>query len=234
MLIKRYALCVILTVVLGWQLNQYFNAGQAHPIRIACVGDSITAGSGVLDKDHDSYPAQLSAMLGDAWEVKNFGANDTSVLKSGKKPYMKKRAFKLAYRFKPDVIIISLGTNDARQENWAHKTDFVKDYIDLIRTFQQMSSHPKIFICYPPPALPNEYGINDAVIKNEVLPLITEVVKQTGLTSIDLYAAMGHTPELFFDDIHPNKQGYALIAAQAYQAITADAHPITDPHSASQ
>ena len=67
MLIKRYALCVILTVVLGWQLNQYFNAGQAHPIRIACVGDSITAGSGVLDKDHDSYPAQLSAMLGDAW-----------------------------------------------------------------------------------------------------------------------------------------------------------------------
>jgi hypothetical protein len=34
------------------------------PIKVACIGNSITYGSGIPDRPRDSYPAQLARMLG--------------------------------------------------------------------------------------------------------------------------------------------------------------------------
>lgn len=36
----------------------------APPVRVACVGNSITYGTGIQDRARDSYPAQLQRMLG--------------------------------------------------------------------------------------------------------------------------------------------------------------------------
>ncbi|OYP74897.1 hypothetical protein CIK94_07310 [Prevotella sp. P4-51] len=36
----------------------------APPVRVACVGNSITYGTGIQDRARDSYPAQLERMLG--------------------------------------------------------------------------------------------------------------------------------------------------------------------------
>lgn len=57
-------------------------------IRVACVGDSITYGSGIKVRSGDSYPAQLATMLGDKWQVRNFGVGGATMLKSGDKPYL--------------------------------------------------------------------------------------------------------------------------------------------------
>lgn len=38
--------------------------GIGAPVRVACVGNSITYGTGIQDRAHDSYPAQLQRMLG--------------------------------------------------------------------------------------------------------------------------------------------------------------------------
>ena len=38
--------------------------GAAQPIRVACVGNSITYGTGIADREHFSYPVQLQNMLG--------------------------------------------------------------------------------------------------------------------------------------------------------------------------
>ena len=37
----------------------------SETIRVACVGDSITYGSGIKFRSRDSYPAQLGRMLGE-------------------------------------------------------------------------------------------------------------------------------------------------------------------------
>src|SRR4051812_45583234 len=77
----------------------------AHtPVRVACVGDSITFGHRVPDPEHNSYPAQLAAMLGDKWEVRNFGVNGATALKNGTKPYNEQPAFRDVLSFKPNVI----------------------------------------------------------------------------------------------------------------------------------
>ena len=44
-------------------------------VRIACVGDSITRGTFVWHRKANAYPAQLQAMLGDRFCVRNFGVN---------------------------------------------------------------------------------------------------------------------------------------------------------------
>ncbi len=54
--------------------------------KIACVGDSITFGSGIPNREKLSYPAQLSALLGDDYEVRNFGVSGATMLENGDKP----------------------------------------------------------------------------------------------------------------------------------------------------
>jgi lysophospholipase L1-like esterase len=69
--------------------------------RVAAVGDSITWGSGLADRERDSYPAHLGRMLGDQHEVRNFGVNGTTLLRKGDRPYWTTSAFDAAKAFAP-------------------------------------------------------------------------------------------------------------------------------------
>src|SRR5438094_9534507 len=79
--------------------------------KIACVGHSITFGSTLKDRDRESYPAQLQAMLGNRWQVMNFGSSGATLLKNGNRPYWNTRRFTAALDFTPDIVVIKLGTN---------------------------------------------------------------------------------------------------------------------------
>src|SRR4051795_12206778 len=72
-------------------------------IRVACVGDSITYGYGIKDREHNSYPAQLGVLLGKRWEVRNFGINGATALKEGTRSYSDQPAYREALTFKPHV-----------------------------------------------------------------------------------------------------------------------------------
>lgn len=79
------------------------------PIKVACIGNSITYGSGIPDRPRDSYPSQLARMLGEKWEVRNFGVGGRTLLKKGDFPFWKEEAYSQAKAFLPDVVIIKLG-----------------------------------------------------------------------------------------------------------------------------
>jgi lysophospholipase L1-like esterase len=49
-----------------------------------------------------------------------------------------------ATTFAPDIVIILLGTNDTKPQNWRYKSDFSGDLRDLIRHFATLPSKPKI------------------------------------------------------------------------------------------
>ncbi len=186
---------------------------QSLPIRVACVGDSITYGFGINNRAKESYPAQLEVLLGDPWIVGNFGRNGATVLKKGRVPYWTTKSYKAALKFKPNVVIIKLGTNDSRPENvGTHKVDFVPDYLELIRTFQNLEGNPTVWICYPVPIYTERKGMTDTVVKNEIIPLITEVAARAGVEVIDLNRALSNKVELFFDGLHPNANGAKRIA----------------------
>lgn len=196
-------------------------ASAEEPIRIACVGDSITYGARIKDRNKQSYPAQLQQLLGDGYVVKNFGVSGATLLKQGNKPYWKTKQFKPAHTFNPDIVVIKLGTNDSKPGNWRHKDSYVADYMALIESFRALPSQPVVYICRPVPAYPGNFKITDQVIRAEVLPLIDVVAHQANVKVIDLYAALSNHSELFPDKVHPNAIGARMMAAAIYPFVHA-------------
>ena len=196
-------------------------AAREAPKRIACVGDSITYGAAIKDRVKNCYPAQLGRMLGEKFEVRNFGVNGATLLKKGDKPYWKLKAYANARDFQPEVVVIKLGTNDSKPRNWKHKEEYVADYVALIESFRKLGSKPVVWLCYPVPAYPGRWGITDKVMKEEVMPRLDEVAKKSGCRIIDLYSALSDKKEMFPDLVHPNAKGATLIAEAVSSAIKA-------------
>ena len=194
-------------------------AAREAPKRIACVGDSITFGAAIKDRVKNCYPAQLGRMLGEKFEVRNFGVNGATLLKKGDKPYWKLKAYANARDFQPEVVVIKLGTNDSKPHNWKHKEEYVADYVALIESFRKLASKPTVWLCYPVPAYPGRWGITDKVMKEEVMPRLDEVAKKSGCKVIDLYSALSDKKEMFPDLVHPNAKGATLIAEAVSSAI---------------
>jgi len=179
-------------------------------IKVACIGNSITFGHGL--KRDETYPFQLQNLLGNEWTVQNFGVSGRTLLSHGDFPYIKEKAFSDAKAFAPDVVIIKLGTNDAKPQNWKFKDEFVADYTAFIKEFEALPSHPKVFICYPVPAYGKNFNINDSIVNNQIVPLVKKVAKKNKTSLIDLYKPLSNHPEWFPDKIHPTKEGAGEIA----------------------
>ena len=202
-------------------------AGEASVVRVACVGDSITYGAGVKEREKNSYPAVLGRLLGERYDVKNFGVSGATLLKKGDKPYDKEKTYQSALDFKPDVAIIKLGTNDSKPQNWdANKGDFQADYKSMIEAFRMANPGVKIVCALPVPVYPpGNFKIRDEIVKPEIIPAIRQVASETKCQVIDLYAALSDKPKLFPDKVHPNAEGASLIAAAVYQALTGKEAP---------
>lgn len=187
--------------------------------RVACVGDSITEGAGAKNPKTDSYPAQLGQMLGGKFAVENFGVGGSTLLNDGDKPYQKQGRCRKALQSNPDIVVIMLGTNDTKPQNWKLKDQFVADYKDLIGQFQKLPSHPKIFVCLPPP-VPGKgnYGINEPAL-DEQMPMIKKVAQAENAQVIDVYDAFKGHEDLLPDRVHPNNAGYKLLAKTVAAAV---------------
>lgn len=140
----------------------------AERIKVACVGNSITYGAGIVNRPKNSYPAQLQYYLGDKFEVRNFGHNGATALSNGDHPYTATAEYKASTDFQPDIVLIKLGTNDTKPQNW-DKEKFVADYQSLIKTYQSLDSHPRIVLLTPVRCyLTQQNTISPAIIEQEV------------------------------------------------------------------
>ncbi|MGH7954117.1 MAG: GDSL-type esterase/lipase family protein, partial [Limisphaerales bacterium] len=106
--------------------------------------------------------------------------------------------------------------------NWQYKTNFVRDYEEMIAAFRQANPGAKIFICLPTPDYPGRCGISDETIRVEMIPMIRRAAAESDVAVIDLYTALSGRKELFPDAVHPNAVGARLLAAAIYHAIHAD------------
>ena len=199
-------------------LLSIMTASAAEPIKVACVGDSITQGAGA--KPGQSYPSQLQALLGSGYQVGNFGVSGRTLLKKGDFPYWKEKKYQAALAMEPAIVIIMLGTNDTKPQNWKFEAEFAADYRELVKSFQSLKSKPKVFVCRPVPVLgKGNYGINEENVQKEI-PRVDALARELGCGVIDMHAALEKSPEMLPDRVHPNTAGAGEMAKAAAKAIT--------------
>ncbi len=201
----------ILTIVLVFV--SVFSFSQ---IKVACVGNSITFGSGIEGRDSLAYPQQLGRILGQDWEVRNYGHSGATALKNGNRPYSKLPEYKQVPEYEPDVVILLLGTNDSKPDNWDnHKSEFKSDYEDLVDYFSNLNSQPLVMAGIPVPVIEDQWGITKEVTEGDITEIIRQVAEEKNLTIINFYSNLKSKDYVFPDKIHPNAEGAKIMAIQA-------------------
>lgn len=183
------------------------------PIRVACVGDSLTSGFKMDKPQQDAYPAQLGRLLGEAYAVRGFAEPGRAALRKANLTLWKEPVFADAQAWRPQVVVICLGSNDCWPAIWQeHKAEFAGDLRDMVTLFANLPSKPHVYLCLPAPMfIDNE--VQKSILADEVMPAIRGVAKDTGSGLIDFYTPLLSKVDLFQSDkVHPLPTGAAVMA----------------------
>ena len=224
-----------LTTTSAWCSNK--KEMKKRPLRIACVGNSVTYGYGLIDREHDAYPVRLQEMLdgkygSGQYEVGNFGHSGATLLYKGHRPYIHLPEFHQALDYKPDWVVIHLGLNDTDPRNWPDwKEEFIPNYRALIDSFQMVNPDARILVCKMTPIFDRHSRFQSGTRDwhAQVQHAIEQVAHGAGAQLIDLYTPLHNRPDLFPDALHPNPEGALILAQSVYSALTGDYGGISLP-----
>jgi lysophospholipase L1-like esterase len=193
---------------------------QNKPVKVACIGASITYGATIANREQNCYPAQLQTMLGNNYVVTNYGVSGTTMLREGNSPYWNTKEYQAALVALPDVVFIDLGGNDSKLINRKFYGDFVQDCHDLVQSFVQLPSHPRVVLMEAMPSwVTDTTGIWDPVIVKKINPYIQNAAFRDNIELIDMHSPFVDQEANTPDKIHPNKEGATIMAKLIYDNI---------------
>ncbi len=196
---------------------------EPNRLKVACVGNSITRGAGMAHRKRNNYPMQLQYLLGEGYEVGNFGISGATLLRKGDRPYWETDGYEEALAFEADIVCIMLGTNDSKAQNRAFLNEFEADYQSLVDAFQQRDKKPQIYLLLPPPSFSADSTlIWNPVIEQDILPKIRATAAELDLPLVDLHTPFLTQLWMFPDSIHPSSLGGTVMAQAVYKAIKGD------------
>lgn len=219
---------------------------EAAPIKVACIGDSITYGTGLTDRASEAYPAQLQTILGVNYEVRNFGNPGRGVYLHTMRG-QERRGFRFmpehqaALAWQPDIVICNLGINDcgAFLKTEAERPGtFCDDYLSLLGDYQSLPSQPRLYLWGKlAPLVPGQtfWRSPEPFLMQAAL---AEVAARSGATPIDMETPLlSLCPNHFPDKIHPDATATRAIAEATARALNpppSDTQaPTHRPHTAS-
>ena len=199
-----------------------FMAAAAHsqpPLRVACVGDSITYGDKIDDREARSYPAALERLAQGRLEVGNFGVNGATALPTFFRTWTDTLACRRALESAPGAVVVMLGINDLLGFR-----DRLDDYPAALRAvvvrFQALPSKPRLFLCTLTPIAPPESAQDvNRLVRETMNPAIRAVAAETGAAVIDVSAVIPNRLDLLPDGLHPTAAGAEIIARTVWAAL---------------
>ncbi len=197
--------------------------GLGAKTKVACIGNSITFGYLLPDRTVNAYPFQLQRLLGDDYEIGNFGNSGATLLNRGHKPYMGLPEWKAALEFRPDIAVVHLGVNDTDPRNWPnYKDEFCSNYLELIDSLRSVNPDVRIIIARLTPLRAGhhrfETGTRDWRL--QIQQAIENIARAAEVELIDFDAPLRDRQELIFDNVHPNVEGAGIMAETVRKAIT--------------
>jgi len=194
--------------------------------KVACVGDSITFGMGVKGKN---YPTILGELLGEEFEVKNFGNSGKTMHQY---PSQKGRWYgdtpqhKEAVAYAAVIYISNLGINDTSKW-WPER---IVRYPELIKAWRGNNGAylfawgklgpdyrgPKGTKAFPGNVFDSgKYALGDnGTSKNrpEAEQHVFDAAYPFEVRLFDAYTDLSYRPEWYGDGLHPNANGARRIA----------------------
>ena len=222
---KKYALALFALLAILAPADARRKPKVEPKIKVSCVGNSITYGMRIENREQDSYPAQLQRMLGDRYEVGNFGKSGATLLRHGHRPYFEQEEFRQAMDFAGDIVVIHLGINDTDPRNWPHFQDeFVGDYLALVDSLRSVNPKARFIIARMTPigSTHSRFISGTKVWHGQIQEAIETVAHAAGAELIDFYEPLYRYPWMFPDAIHPNVEGAGILAKTVYSGITGD------------
>ncbi|MCD6419586.1 MAG: hypothetical protein J7L41_02570 [Synergistetes bacterium] len=181
--------------------------GDNDPNKYLAFGDSITEGCPYGPSG--GYPVRLQALLGDGAVVVNAGVGGE------KTPEGVRRYESVLHNNKPGFVLILEGSNDA--------THFPKDVDETINNLKFMVEKAKENATIPIiGTIPPMFGMHkwwelDVETRDA---RIRELAQEEDIVLADIFEAMKGREDLFiWDGLHPNEDGYQLMAQVWYDAI---------------
>ena len=200
-------------------------ATAQEKIKVACIGNSVTYGMTHKNPAETSYPIQLQQMLGEEYEVRNFGHSGATLLSKGHRPYINLPEYTAALEFAPDIAVIHLGLNDTDPRNWPnYRDEFYGDYMNIIEALREKNSKVEIYVCQMSPIF-NWHRRFKSGTRDwywQIQEVIKTIAENGNFELINLSRHLYNRPDLMPDALHPNEQGAEIIAKQVYSAITDD------------
>ena len=192
-------------------------------IKVACVGNSITYGTGVENREVNAYPVKLQQMLGDQYEVGNFGKPGATLLNKGHRPYVKQQEYKDALAFAGDIVVIHLGINDTDPRNWPnYRDEFIGDYRSLMNDFRKVNPNVRFLLARMTPLSHRhprfESGTRDW--HAEIQQAIETIARAEKVQLIDFHEPLYPYPYILKDAVHPDAEGAEILAKTVYEGIT--------------
>ncbi len=201
-------------------------------IIVACVGDSITEGAGSSSTSKYSYPAQLQKLLGGGFKVVNCGKSGAYVMnleseynaKAEDRPdlwYPATTQYQTLMASQADVVIVMLGTNDARSMTAVPaEAVFAEDYKKLIADIQTLETNPEIYLSTMIPAVNADITHQGTYY---TLPLVIRAIaEELDLPLVDTSAALWqyyYAMLPYGDSVHPTDDSYPALATNFYNEV---------------
>mmetsp|Transcript_10701 Transcript_10701/g.25875 ORF Transcript_10701/g.25875 Transcript_10701/m.25875 type:complete len:190 (+) Transcript_10701:807-1376(+) len=172
-------------------------------------------------------------MLGDAFDIHNYGVNSVTVIRGLPKSYDVTQSFQDSIAWDADIYLLMLGTNDVMY--WAqHNHTFVTDMEWILQQFTRTivnvsSPDTRIIVAIPPWIKQFNGSHNNTVLANNLQPVIREFVTTQELQLVDMYAVTVNRNDYYtVDNLHLNRKEYGILAQVWKGAILCNSNDVCE------
>jgi lysophospholipase L1-like esterase len=189
--------CLLIAAVVYWLIPSSYEIRNAVPRgeTIVCFGDSLTAGIG--GGEGMDYPSRLARLIG------------TDIINAGVPGDTTARALDrvgAVLELQPRIVMITLGGNDLK--NGVGREVAFKNLEEIVRRFQDNG------------ALVIIGGLDVPFWGRGFGDAYEELAEKTGSVLVaNILQGIFGKPDLMSDRIHPNSDGYAVMAQYFYEAL---------------
>ena len=200
---------------------------QEKIIRIGCVGDSITAGTGLKNARQDAFPAQLEKLLQNNTTVFNFGDGGKTMRNDlGVDSYVNSGTYRKLIQIADslDIVTVMRGTNDAyHAKGWTEieKSTFRQDCKALFGVLHQKNPAMQFVLMNSPECFGDNHTRYNMPPLRVLQKELADELNDAGYPTryFDMYAVTKPLGEHFPDRLHPNEKAHFMMAEALSRVI---------------